>query len=134
METWNQRLALALAEKIERDENYSPSRLAKEVGVSAPTVASWIGAKNITPAININAENLFKACECLGVRPEWVLFRRGPKHPVGTSEPASGRTLSPEMQAIVESLIDIDSDESSKRRRAIIIGSVGAIIATTSGE
>ncbi|WP_432778171.1 helix-turn-helix transcriptional regulator [Burkholderia gladioli pv. alliicola] len=127
-------MALALAEKIQRDEHYSPSKLAKEVGVSAPTVASWIGAKNITPAININAENLFKACECLGVRPEWILFRRGPKHPMGNAANDAARTLSPEMQAIVESLIDIDSDESSKRRRSIIIGSVGAIIATTSGE
>ena len=134
METWNQRMALALAEKMARDKDYKPSKLARDVGVSAPTVASWIGAKNITPAVNINAENLFKACECLGVRPEWILFRRGPKHPASAAEPLPTRTLSPEMQAIVESLIDIDSDESSKRRRAIIIGSVGAIIATTSGE
>ncbi|TGB34377.1 hypothetical protein [Burkholderia thailandensis] len=129
METWNERLALAL-----RESAYNPNQLATEIGVRAPTIAAWIGAANITPAQNITADNLFKVCEKLKVRPEWVLYRRGPKNASHQMEEVpeaviAMRELSQEMEAIVAALCEID--KKGGQRRTIIIGSVGAIIATT---
>lgn len=74
METWNQRLAQAVA-----DSGRTPNSIAVELKIAAPTLAAWIGAANIKPAQDINANNLFRVCALLGVRPEWVLYRRGPK-------------------------------------------------------
>lgn len=81
METWNQRLAKALAES-----DYTANRLAGEIGVSAPTLAAWVGAANIKPAQDIRADHLFKVCERLKVRPEWVLYRRPPRSSEGGAE------------------------------------------------
>lgn len=74
MDTWNKRLAQAVAES-----KYTPNGLASELNVSAPTVAAWIGAAKIKPAQDITANNLFRVCKLLDVRPEWILFRRPPK-------------------------------------------------------
>lgn len=74
METWNQRLAQALAES-----EFTPNALAKKLRVSAPTVSAWIGAGSIKPARDIRANHLFDVCALLNVRPEWVLYRRNPK-------------------------------------------------------
>jgi len=73
METWNQRLKKAVDE-----EGLAPNAFAREIGVSAPTVAAWLGAGNIRPAKDIKADHLWKACERLGIRPEWVLGKRVP--------------------------------------------------------
>ncbi|MEZ7524036.1 hypothetical protein [Burkholderia vietnamiensis] len=55
------------------------NKLAGEVGVSTPTFAAWIGAGNIKPAQDITANNLFKVCRLLKVRPEWVLSNQPPR-------------------------------------------------------
>lgn len=86
METWNQRLARAIAES-----EYTPNAIATKLGVSAPTVAAWIGAGTIQPAKDITARNLFGVCTLINVTPEWVLLRKGAKkatdgaNPVGPS-------------------------------------------------
>ncbi|NIF51432.1 helix-turn-helix transcriptional regulator [Burkholderia sp. Ax-1724] len=74
METWNKRLAQALEES-----DYTANRLAGIIGVSAPTVSAWIGSGKIAPAQDITANNLWRVCDLLNVRPEWVLYRRMPK-------------------------------------------------------
>lgn len=81
MKTWNQRLRDALAESEEYQGN--ANRFAGDLGVSAPTVAAWIGAGNIKPAQDIRAAHLINACCRLHVTPEWILFGRKPKDAVG---------------------------------------------------
>ncbi|WP_412021516.1 hypothetical protein [Burkholderia cepacia] len=49
------------------------NKLAGEVGVSTPTFMAWIGAGAVKPAQDITANNLFKVCRLLQIRPEWVL-------------------------------------------------------------
>lgn len=73
MDTWNKRLAAALAQS-----QYTPNSLATALGVAAPSLSAWIAAGTITPAKDIKAENLLRACEFLGVRPEWVMFGKLP--------------------------------------------------------
>lgn len=76
MDTWNKRLAAALAESP-----YTANRLASELGLSAPTISAWIGAGSISPAKDIKADNLLRVCAKLGVTPEWVMFKEGPMRP-----------------------------------------------------
>lgn len=49
--------------------------------MSAPTVAAWIAAADISPAKDIKARNLLDACRVLNVRPEWVVYNQLPKRP-----------------------------------------------------
>src|SRR5207253_9411178 len=72
METWNERLAKALAES-----EYNKNSLAGALGVSAPTVSAWVAAAGITPAKSIAGDNLLRVCRVLNVRPELVMFREG---------------------------------------------------------
>lgn len=78
MKTWNERLSQALAESEEYQGNVN--RFAGDIGVSAPSVAAWIGAGTITPAKDIKAVYLIKACSLLHTRPEWILFGSGQKY------------------------------------------------------
>lgn len=87
MDTWNKRLALALEQSP-----YNANALAMALGVAAPSLSAWIGAGTITPAKDIKAENLLRACELLGVRPEWVLFGKLPIKREGAAWPFQGVT------------------------------------------
>jgi len=73
MKNWNERMAKAI-----EDSPHTPNAFANKIGIKAPTVSAWIGAGNITPAANITAENLFKACDELGVNPRWIVTGHGP--------------------------------------------------------
>lgn len=74
METWNERFKEAL-----EGSEYTANALARKLSVSAPTVSAWAAMAGVNPAKNITAENLLKACDLLGVRPDWVLWKRGAK-------------------------------------------------------
>lgn len=108
MNTWNERLAHALAES-----DYNPNRISVELKVAAPTVAAWIGAGTIKPAANITGENLLKVCRLLKIRPEWLMFKEGPMRP------PSGGKLSDEMQAVIELLSTIDAIGGTEREDAL---------------
>jgi hypothetical protein len=108
MDTWNTRLAAALAES-----DYSPNALATALGVSAPSVSAWIGAGTITPARNLTADNAIRVCQLLKIRPEWLLFREGPMRP------ADQGNLSPEMKEIITALMSIDQTKGPVRDDAI---------------
>lgn len=108
MDTWNKRLASALAES-----EYTANSLATAVGVSAPTVSAWIAAGTIQPARNINGENLIRVCQLLNIRPEWLMFKEGPMRP------PSGTKLSEEMRRIIEALEAIDRSGGTEREDAL---------------
>jgi hypothetical protein len=108
MDTWNKRLAVALAES-----EYNPNSLATAMGVAAPTVSAWIGAGTITPARNITAENAIRVCQLLKLRPEWLLFREGAMRPIEAGN------LSPEMREIITALMSIDQMKGAVRDDAI---------------
>jgi len=108
MDTWNKRLATALAES-----EYTGNSLATRMGVAAPTVSAWIAAGTIQPAKNINGENLLRVCQILNIRPEWLMFREGPMRP------PSGTKLSEEMRRIVEALAEIDRAGGTEREDAL---------------
>lgn len=108
MDTWNTRLAKALAES-----DYTANALATALGVSAPTVSAWIGAGTITPARNITGENTIRVCQLLDIRPEWLLFREGAMRPINQGN------LSPEMREIITALMEIDQTKGSEREDAI---------------
>ncbi|WP_217589780.1 hypothetical protein [Burkholderia sp. GbtcB21] len=59
------------------------NRFSADVGVSAPTVAAWVGAASIKPAQDIKATHLMEACRLLNVRPEWILYESGQMRPGG---------------------------------------------------
>jgi transcriptional regulator with XRE-family HTH domain len=108
MDTWNTRLAAALAAS-----DYTANALAMTLGVSAPTVSAWLGAGTITPARNITAENALRLCQLLKIRPEWLLFKEGPMRP------ADAVNISPEMLRLINELIAIDQTKDSIREDAI---------------
>lgn len=106
--TWNERLARAVSES-----EYRPQQIAKELNVSPPTVAAWIGAASIRPAKNITGENLLQVCRLLGVRPEWVMFDEGPMRPEKSNK------ISAEMAQVVGALADIDAKGGEEREDAL---------------
>ncbi len=108
METWNKRLAAALAES-----EYNANSLATVLGVSAPTVSAWIAAGTIKPALNITGENLIRVCHLLKIRPEWLLFKEG------AMRPADHGNLSSEMKEIIAALTEIDHMNGPAREDAI---------------
>jgi transcriptional regulator with XRE-family HTH domain len=108
MDTWNKRLATALAES-----DYTANALANAMGVSAPTVSAWIGAGTITPARNLTAENAIRVCQLLNIRPEWLLFREG------SMRPTDQDNLTPEMWEIITELMEIDKIKGPVREDAI---------------
>lgn len=108
MDTWNKRLALALEQS-----DYTANSLATAMGVAAPTVSAWIAAGTIKPALNITAENAWRACQLLKIRPEWLLFREGAMRPMDQGN------LSAEMREIIAALIDIDQMKGPARDDAI---------------
>lgn len=108
MKTWNERLARAVAES-----DYRPQQIAKELNVSPPTVAAWIGAASIRPAKNITGENLLQVCRLLEIRPEWLMFEEGPMR----SEKSA--RFSPEMAQVIAALVDIDSKGGEEREDAL---------------
>ena len=108
MDTWNKRLATALAES-----DYTANSLATVLGVSAPTVSAWIAAGTIKPALNITGENLIRVCQLLKIRPEWLLFREG------AMRPADQGNLSVEMKEIIAALTEIDQMNGPAREDAI---------------
>lgn len=108
MKTWNDRLARAVAES-----DYRPQQIAKELNVSPPTVAAWIGAASIRPAKNITGENLLQVCRLLGIRPEWLMFEEGPMRPEKSAN------ISPEMAQVLAELADIDAKGGEEREDAL---------------
>lgn len=106
--TWNERLARAVDES-----GFRPQQIAKELHVSPPTVAAWIGAASIRPAKNITGENLLQVCRLLGVRPEWVMFDEGPMRPEKSNK------ISAEMAQVVGALADIDAKGGEEREDAL---------------
>lgn len=104
MKTWNERIATAIAES-----DYRPQQIAKELGVSPPTVAAWIGAASIRPAKNITGENLLQVCRLLEIRPEWLMFGEEPKRPT------QSRKISQQMAHVIGKLIEIDSKDGEER-------------------
>lgn len=107
METWNERLARALAES-----EYNPHQLAQTLRLKTPSISAWLGAGTIQPAKNITGENLLRVCQLLNIRPEWLMFREGPMRPV------SGK-LSAEMLRVFEALEAIDRAGGSEREDAL---------------
>ncbi|TCK87331.1 helix-turn-helix domain-containing protein [Paraburkholderia sp. BL9I2N2] len=107
METWNTRLAKALAES-----EYKPHQLAQALGVKTPSVSAWLGAATIQPAKNITGENLLRVCKLLNIRPEWLMFKEGAMRP-------SSSKLSDEMLEIIERLKEIDRIQGSEREDAV---------------
>lgn len=65
MTNWNKRLEQALDAS-----GLSKAALARQVGVSGPTVTDWISGQIKT----LQAENAWKICAALRVSPEWLLF------------------------------------------------------------
>lgn len=106
--TWNERLARAIAES-----DYRPQQIAKELNVSPPTVAAWIGAASIRPAKNITGENLLQVCRLLEIRPEWLMFDEGPMRPTKSTK------ISPEMAQVLAALADIDAKGGEEREDAL---------------
>jgi transcriptional regulator with XRE-family HTH domain len=74
MTDWQQRLAALLDEK-----NMTQAELARIVGVSGPSVHSWLGAGRSRPMHDLRAMDMLRACESLGVRPRWLMFGELPK-------------------------------------------------------
>jgi DNA-binding Xre family transcriptional regulator len=107
MDTWNERLAFALAES-----DYNALQLAQALGVSAPSVSAWLGSGAIQPAKNITGENLLRVCELLDIRPEWLMFKKGPMRPASVK-------LSAEMSAIIATLQEIDLKNGTDREDAL---------------
>lgn len=108
MDTWNKRLARALAES-----EYNANSFATAIGVKPPTVSAWIGAGSITPAQDIKGEHLLRVCDLLNISPRWLLNKKGPMRS------AEQRQLTDEMRQIIDALIDIDH-ENGQRRTDII--------------
>lgn len=108
METWNQRLAHAIAES-----DYKPHQLAQALNIKTPSLSAWIGAGNIQPAKNLTGENLVRVCQLLNIRPEWLMFREG------QMRPAPKRDISDEMQRIFDTLEEIDRINGTEREDAI---------------
>lgn len=107
MDTWNERLAKALAES-----EYKPHQLAQALGVKTPSVSAWLGAGSIQPAKNITGENLLRVCELLSIRPEWLMFKKGPMR-------RASENLSEEMGAIISALQEIDRSGGTEREDAV---------------
>lgn len=104
MDTWNKRMARALA-----DSGYTPNSFAVALKVSAPTVSAWIGAGTITPAEHIKGDHLLRACALLGISPRWLLYKQGPMRGIEQAK------LTDEMQQIIDALIDIDRIDDARR-------------------
>jgi DNA-binding Xre family transcriptional regulator len=107
MDTWNERLAKALAES-----EYNAHQLAQAMKVKTPSVSAWLGSGSIQPAKNITGENLLRLCELLHICPEWLIFKKGPMRPLGAK-------LSEEMAAIVAALQEIDRSGGTEREDAV---------------
>lgn len=103
MKTWNQRLAEALRDSQEYQGNVN--RFAGDVGVSAPSVAAWVGAGTIKPAQDIKAAYLIEACRLLNVTPEWILFGRAPRSALSIGAFPSANVLGTENSIKIASLI-----------------------------
>lgn len=110
MNTWNSRLAEALAQS-----SYNPHSFAKEMGVSAPTVSGWIGAANIKPTEHIKSELMLRACGLLKIRPQWLIFNEGPMREINSEK------ISDEMSEIIALLIAIDRHGGTEREDLIEI-------------
>lgn len=108
MRTWNERIASAIAES-----EYRPQSIAKELGVSPPTVAAWMGAASIRPAKNITGENLLQVCRLLDIRPEWLMFAEEPKRPTQSAK------ISPQMAQAIAKLIEMDLMGGEDREDAL---------------
>jgi hypothetical protein len=108
MKTWNERIAAAVAES-----DYKPQQIAKELGVSPPTVAAWLGAASIRPAKNITGENLLQVCRLLDIRPEWLMFAEQPMRPT------TSRKISSEMAKAIDMLVELDSKGGEEREDAL---------------
>lgn len=108
MKTWNERLAKAVAES-----DYRPQQIAKELNVSPPTVAAWIGAASIRPAKNITGENLLQVCRLLEISPEWLMFGEGAMRPEKSAK------ISPEMAQVIAQLVDIDAKGGTELEDAL---------------
>lgn len=110
MNTWNERLAKAIAES-----DYTPNALARKIGVSAPTVAAWIGAGTIKPAEDLKAAYMLRACDLLGIRPKWLIQNEGPMR-----DPKSER-ISEQMAEVIAMLITLDHRGGIEREDVIEI-------------
>lgn len=71
MTTWNKRI-----KEAREEAGMANSDLARAVGVKPASVTLWENGSTK----NMDAANCIKACEVLGIRPQWLVFGRGPKH------------------------------------------------------
>ncbi|UIY58136.1 hypothetical protein [Burkholderia cepacia] len=101
-------MAKALAES-----DYNPNSFASAMGVSAPTVAGWIGAASITPTKHIKSELMLRACDLLNIRPHWLILNQEPMRP---DRPTN---ISDEMLTLIMALIDIDHEGGQEREDVI---------------
>ncbi|MCA8326102.1 hypothetical protein [Burkholderia cepacia] len=100
---------------------YSMNKLAGEVGVSTPTFMAWVAAGSVKPAQDITANNLFKVCRLLKIRPDWVLTGAPPR---GTSD----RTDSS------EEIVDANIHEKDHKSRVYLSSSDLNTYGTVSNE
>lgn len=110
MNTWNSRLAFALEES-----EYNPNSFATAMGVSAPTVAGWIAAANITPTQHIKSDLMLRACDLLNISPYWLILNQGAMR--------AGRSanVTEEMATIIAALIEIDHEGGEEREDVLEI-------------
>lgn len=73
MEEWKKRLKQARLAK-----NLNKTTFAKAVGVSNPTVTDWEKSVDSGGIKEINGLNLMRACDVLGITPQWLLSNTGP--------------------------------------------------------
>lgn len=72
---WQVRLTEAMAEK-----GITQAELARQVGVPAPTVFTWMGGGASARRIkDLHATPMVRACVVLDVRPEWLMLGEGAK-------------------------------------------------------
>lgn len=67
---WNDRI-----KEARQEAGISNAELARAIGVKPASITLW---ENYSTK-NLDAANCIKACEVLGIRPQWLMFGRGPK-------------------------------------------------------
>ena len=60
-----------------RERNISAPQLARKVGVTKQAVYKWLRGG----VLSLDTDVLQRVCEELGVRPEWLVSGKLPKHP-----------------------------------------------------
>jgi DNA-binding Xre family transcriptional regulator len=99
---WQVRLTEAMA-----DKGMTQAQLARQIGVPAPTVFTWMGTgDSAKPIKDIRAIPMVRACIALSVRPEWLMLGELPKHPHQTWPFTVPREKVESLPVIVRILVD----------------------------